>query len=318
MPSPVWLDNEPDIDPNDIMDELLLDGDDDEYFDQQRSVKRKRTSDRAGAYTLKNTDVPSKRRKMSMLRHAADEPISKPLLPAPIVVWRTQGHGSVSYPIVSDGEEAGVALLKDWRERFKGSASSPTHRMKRHSRQIAFAVVVERSQKKDLGKQRPCSAENAKGGRVAKQKGAKPPLQGAQSTAASRTKPNNKLGSTATAASRPALAQKGNATTIASMKRKAPDTDDEEDELQVDDGISARPRKRVMTETKRRSPVRAHGSASVAKEPKRKESESKSEASRLRTKRSTARPKTAAVPNVELIDKSKARSAIKRSAQKKN
>ena len=303
MPSPVWLDNESAIDPNDIIDELLLDGDDDEYFDQQRSAKRKPTSDGDGAHTLESIDVPRKRRKLSMTGLVLDEPVSKPLPSAPIVVWRTQCHSSVSYPIVSDGAEAGVSLLEDWRERFKGSMNSMTHGLKRHSGQIAFAVVVERRQKKE----RLFPVENTRGGSVAKPKIAKSQLQDVQSTAAPRIKASNKLRSTATAMPRPVFAQKGNVTTAASLKRKAPETD-EEDELQADDGTSARPRKRVMTETKRPSPARAHRSASVARDSLRKKSETKSEASKPRTKRSTARPK----------DKSKTKSAAKRSILKKS
>lgn len=304
MPSPVWLDNESATDPNDILDELLLDGDDDEYFDQQRSAKRKPTSDGAGAHILESTEVPSKRQKLSMTGLVPDEPVSKPPQSAPIVVWRTQCHSSVSYPIVSDGVEAGVALLENWRERFKGSVNGLTHGLKRHSSQIAFAVVVERRQKKE----RLFPVENTSGGSVAKPKIAKSQLQNVQSTAAPRRKANNKLGSTATAVHRPALAQKGNATTAASMKRKAPETEDEEDELQADDGISARPKKRVMTETKCPSPARAHRSASVANGPLRKKSVTKSEPSKLRTKRSTARPK----------DKSKTKSVVKRSTPQRS
>ena len=317
MPSPVWLDNEPAIDPNDILDELLLDGDDDEYFDQQRSAKRKRTSDGTGAHTLKSTGVASKRRKMSMKGQMPNEPISKTLLPAPIVVWRTQGHSSVSYPIVNDGVKAGVALLEDWREKFKGSKNSPIHGVKQHSSQIAFAVVVERRQNDDLGKQHLFPFENTRGP-VAKQKVAKSQLQDVQDTVAPTGKANNKLGSTATAVHQPALAQKGNAVIAGSVKRKASDTDDEEDELQVDNGISARPKKRVMTEMKCPSLARAHRSASVARESKRKESKSQSEASKLRTMRSTARPKTAAAANIKTIDKSKTKSTVKRSTLKKS
>ena len=318
MPSPVWLDNEPAIDHNDILDELLLDGDDDEYFDQQRSAKRKRASDGAGAHTLKSTGVASKRRKMSMKGQMLDEPISKPLLPAPTVVWRTQGHSSVSYPIISDGVKAGVALLEDWREKFKGSKNSPIHGVKRHSSQIAFAVMVERRQNDYVGKQHLFPVENTRGGSVAKQKVAKSQLQDVQGTAAPIGKAKNKLRSTATAVHQPALAQKGNASTAASVKRKAPDTDDEEDELQVDHSMSARPKKRVMTEMKRPSLARAHRSASVARESKRKESKPQSGASKLRTKRSTARPKTAAVANAKIIDNSKSKSTVKRSTRKKS
>ena len=318
MPSPVWLANEPVMDPNETIDELLLDSDDDEYFDQQRSAKRKRTSDGADFYDLESTDVPSKRRKMSMAGHVPDEPISKPLPPAPIVLWRTQGHSSVSYPIVSDGIEAGVALLKDWRERFKGSANSPTRGVKRQSSQIGFAVVIERPQKKDLDRQRLFPVENAKGGSVTKQRVAKSQVQDMQSSAGERRKTNNKLRSTASAVQRPALVQKRNTTAAASTKRKAPDTDDEEKELQVDDGISGRPKKRVMTDAKRPSVARAHRSASAAREPKRKESEPKTEASKLRTQRGTALPKTAAVASAENISKSKTKPDVKRSTLKKS
>ncbi|KAL8791564.1 MAG: hypothetical protein Q9195_005828 [Heterodermia aff. obscurata] len=318
MPSPVWLDNEPDIDPYEIIDELVLDGEDDEYFDQQRSAKRKRVPDGTGGHTSNSTDVPSKRRKMSMAGHVPDVPISKPFQPSPIVVWRTQAHSSISYPVISDGAEAGVALLEDWRERLKGSANSPTHGVKRHSRQIALAVVVERRQKKDLGNQRLFPVENTRRGSVAKKKVANSQLQDVQSTTAPEKKADNRLRSTALSVHRPALAPKGNATTAASMKRKAPDTDDEEEDLQVDDGISARPKKRVMTETKRPSLAQVHQSASVAREPKRKASEPESEASKVRTKRSTARPKAAAVDSVENVGKSKPRSAVKRNSSKKS
>ena len=313
----MWLDNEPAIDPNDILDELLLDGDDDEYFDQHQSAKRKRISDRPGAHTSKSTDMPSKRRKMSMEGHVPDGPLSKPLLLAPIVVWRTQDHNSVSYPIVRDGIEAGVALLEDWRERFKESANKSTRGVKRHSSQRAFAVVVERRQKKDLSKQHLFPLENTRGS-IGNQKSAKSQLQDVQRTGAPRRNAKNNLGSTATAVQRPALAQMGNAITAASMKRKAPHTDDEDDELQVHGNISARPKKRVMTETKRPSLPRAHRSGGIARESKRKESEPESEAPKLRTKRSTVRPKTATVANAELIDKTKVKSATKRSNLKKS
>ena len=318
MPSPVWLDNEPYMDSHDILEELILDEEDDEYFDQQRLAKWKPTSAGAGAHTLKSADAPSKRRKLSVEGHMPDEPTSKPLPPAPIVVWRTEGHSSVSYPVVSDGVEAGVALLEDWRERLKGSVNSLTHGVKRHFSQTAFAVVVERRQKKDLGKQGLLPVENTRGGSAAKQKKAKSQLPHVRSTATPRRKANSKPGSSATAVHRPALAQNGNATAAASKKRKAPETDDEDDKLQLDDDISARPKKRLMTETKRPSLARASRSANVNREPQREGSEPRSEASKLRTKRSTARPETAGVANVELNDKSKTRSAVKRSIPKKS
>ena len=314
MPSPVWGDREPFLDSHDILDELVLDEDDDEYFDQLHLAKWKPTSNGAGAPTLKSADAPRKRRKLSVEGHMQD---ARPLRPAPIVVWRTEGHSSVSYPIVSDGVDAGVALLEDWRERLKSSVNSLTHGVKRHSSQTAFAVVIERRQKNDLGKQDLLPVENTRRGSAAKQKKAKSQLQHVRSTATPKRKANNKPGSSATAMHRPALAQNRNTTATASMKRKAPETDDEV-ESQLDDGVSARPKKRLMTQTKRPSRARASRSASVNKEPMRGGSEPKSEASKLRPKRNRARPETAGVANVELNDKSKTKSAVKRSIPKKS
>lgn len=311
MPSPVWLDNEQGLDFYDLLDELLLDGDDD-YFDQRRSVKRKRGAEQFEVHTSRNADVPSKRQKQSSTEDTCGDAAAGASNPTQIVVWRTQDHDALSHPIFGDEIEAGVALLKDWRERFKDSAVSTTYGVKRRSIKTAPAVVVERRQPTEASRPIVASSVNPKTKPLSKRKVAKPSTNDHVRTAAPRETSNNKHGS-ATDTHRPALAQRGNMTKATSLKRKAPDVEDEEDELQADHGDVAIPKKRVMTRTK--GPM--HPSASGVKESNMRAPDSQPVVPNLRTKRSTVRPHTASTTSANVVDKGQARAANTRSAKRK-
>ena len=310
MPSPVWLDNDQGLDFYDVLDELLLDGDDD-YFDQRRSVKRKRGADQSGIPTSDSAEVPSKRQKHSSTEDMCGDPAADSSTPTRIVVWRTQDHDALSHPLFSDGSDSSVALLKDWRERFKDSAVNTTFGGKRRSIKTASAVVVERRQPTDASR-RSVSPLNTKTKPFAKRKVAKPSTNDHARTAATRETSNNKHGS-ATDTHRLALAHRGNTTKAISLKRKAPDGEEEEDELQANHGDVAIPKKRVMTRPN--GPM--HPPASGAKESNMGAPDSKPVVPSLRTKRSTVRPHTASTASANVVDKGHAGAAITRSAKRK-
>ena len=310
MPSPVWLDNEQGLDFYDVLDELLLDGDDD-YFDQRHSVKRKRGAEQLGLHTSGNTDVPSKRQKPSSTEDTCGDPAPGASTPTQIVVWRTQDHDALSHPVFSDGIEAGVALLKDWRERFKDSAVSTTYGVKRRSIKTAPAVVVERRQPTEASRRIVPTSVNTKTKPLSKRKVAKPSTNDHARTTAPRETSNNEHGS-ATDTHRPALAQRGNTTKATSLKRKAPDVEDE-DELQADHGEFAIPKKRAMTRSK--GPV--HPSATGVKEPNMRAPGSQPVLPNLRTQRSAVRPHTALITGAHVVDKGQTGAAITRSIKRK-
>ena len=311
MPSPVWLDNEQALDFYDVLDELLLDGDDD-YFDQRRSSKRKRGAEQLGVHTSGNADVPNKRQKPSSTEDTCGDAAARASTPTQIVVWRTQDHDALSHPVFSDGIEAGVALLKDWRERFKDSAVSTTYGIKRRSIKTAPAVVVERRQPTEASKRSVAPTVNTKTKPSSKRKVAKPSTIDHAGTAAPKETSNNKHGS-ATDTHRPALAQRGNMTKATSLKRKAPDVEDEEDELQADHGEVAIPKKRAMARTK--DPV--HPSATGVKESNMGAADSQPVVPNLRTQRSGGRPQTASTTGANAVDKGQNRAANTRSAKRK-
>ena len=297
MPSPVWLDDDPASDFDDILDDFVLDGTDD-YFDQQPATKRKRPAsdidgqpgtDPDARYTKREAKAQRKRQQVS---GAAKAPESSTI--APIVVWRTQGHSPLSYPVIDGGNEGGVAILKDWKERSKNSNHGGSNEIKSRPSSKTFAVIVERRQS-DKG-YLPSAISSTKFP-PAKKKEAKLGVNGNSTTASSRATNTSKRESTPTAVLRPVLAQKGNPTVLAGKKREVSELDDEEDELQADSGHFNQSKKRVVREASSILKGSTQGTAGAAKGRKRKLSESEPAASTKSAKRITTRPKVAEIPD---------------------
>lgn len=306
MPSPVWLNNDQGLEFYDVLDALLLDGDDG-YFDQPRPAKRKREAGHFGDHTSGNADVPRKRQKQP-----STDGIFRDPAPRGIVVWRTQDHDALPLPIFRDGIQAGVALLKDWRERFNHSAVKTTYGVKRRSIKTASAVVVERRQPTEASRGCVASTANTTTNQFPKRKVAKPSKNDHAGTAAPRKMSNNKH-VPATDTHRPALAQRGNTTKATSLKRKATNAEDEEDELQADHGDFAIPKTRVIARIK--GPI--HPSASGVEKPNIRATDSQPVVPNLRTKRNATRPNTASTTGANFVDKAQTRAANTRSTKRK-
>lgn len=318
----MWFDNDPVLDFDDVLEDFLLDGDDD-YFDQQSPAKRKRRTDAGNARTQTNegTVTPSKRGKLLVTKRVTDESAPHTISDIPVVVWRTPCHNSLPYPTFRNGTEAKVALLKDWRERVKLSASNNTGGGKRRPGQTAFAVVVERRQSKDLGNGFCTPSMDIDKGSIVKtlckQKEAKPRVNRASVAVRSTSNESNKRASAGAAVNRPALAQQRNPTSAASLKRKAASIDDEEDELQADDGGFAKVKERTVTEQKGPAPSSLYPQASVTKKQKRKASGPELDASTTRAKRKAPEPKADLSLSSDVVDLGKIRSTRGRSTRKK-
>lgn len=70
--------------------------------------------------------------------------MGEPAVVAPKVVWRSEDHVATPVPVIDPRGTGTIALLKDWRERFKGVTRSGFPQPPQRPTKQAFAVVIER------------------------------------------------------------------------------------------------------------------------------------------------------------------------------
>ena len=147
MPSPPYIDYDPDYDKSPNLSDWGFDHDD--YWDEDKPSKRKRNN--AGEDTDRINDVPKhKRRRLDCKKNTPGISLKGYNTAAPTVIWKSKRDllSPPEGPIVTAGQGEKVALLKDWRERFKNqpnrTASRPESKpVKSGGGQIATAVVIK-------------------------------------------------------------------------------------------------------------------------------------------------------------------------------
>lgn len=156
MHSPVWQDYDPTIETAEVWSDWDYYSDD--FYDEESPRKRSKFSDARNSVDEQGEEGSGLRRKRRKLRSTSNIPelyLGDSLYAnsgdhqavAPIVVWKSRTEPD-NVPVVSEGQEEKVALLKDWRERFKiPSQTSPklskTQGVARRGSQKAIAVVIE-------------------------------------------------------------------------------------------------------------------------------------------------------------------------------
>ena len=146
IPSPPFIEYGLDYDQSPDLSDWEYDHDD--YWDQDTPSKRKRNS--ASEDTNEINDGPKKkRRRLDCKKDIPGLSLEGSNTAAPTVIWKSKRDllSSPEGPVVSAGQGEKVALLKDWRERFKSqpirAASRPESiPNKRRGSQIATAVVI--------------------------------------------------------------------------------------------------------------------------------------------------------------------------------
>ena len=156
MHSPVWPDYDPTFDTAEVWSDWDYYSDD--YYDEGSPRKKRKVND-AENNTAEQDDVGSglrrKRRKLHLANEIPDLCLGDSLhlnlddgksVP-PVVVWKSKIE-STDTPVVSEGQEEKVTLLKDWRERFRIPSQASPHLSKgdgftRRGSQRAVAVVID-------------------------------------------------------------------------------------------------------------------------------------------------------------------------------
>ena len=147
IPSPPYIDSELDYDESPNLSDWEYDHDD--YWDQDNLSKRKRNIARENTNKI-NNGPKNKRRKLDCKEDIPGFPSEGSNTAAPTVIWKSK-HDQLlplEAPIVRAGQGEKVALLKDWRQRFKSqhnrAASWPESKpINRRGSQIATAVVIQ-------------------------------------------------------------------------------------------------------------------------------------------------------------------------------
>ena len=162
MHSPVWQTYDPTYDTTEYLSDWEYESD--EYYDQEfpkeRRVKVDETDKRRPDMKRKLTGPDPRKRKRRKLDSMDDIPdlslgedfdteTSSSLVSTPLVVWKKR-EASPALPVVVDGQGEKVALLKDWREKFKDTTVNPRKASSTKSssrtlpKQKGVAVVIER------------------------------------------------------------------------------------------------------------------------------------------------------------------------------
>ena len=162
MHSPVWQNYDPAYDTTESFTDWEYESD--EYYDQEYSKYREASGDVPVEHSRnlkrKRIGAEPKRRQRRKLNATQDIPdlnlgesigsdrnIS--LSPTPFVIWKKPDEPP-SLPVVVDGQGEMVALLKDWREKFKDIAADYHHAASNQApiedspKQKGVAVIIER------------------------------------------------------------------------------------------------------------------------------------------------------------------------------
>ena len=146
MPSPPFIDYDSDNEKFSNLSEWEYDHD--AYWDQDAPRQRKRNDARED--TININDEPKKqRRRVDYKKNIPGPSLEGYNTAAPTVIWRSK-HDQLSRqeePIFRTGQGEKVALLKDWKERFKCQPNLATSKLEskrtnRRGSQIATAVVI--------------------------------------------------------------------------------------------------------------------------------------------------------------------------------
>lgn len=149
MPSPPFIDYDSDNDKISNSSEWEYDHDD--YWDQDEPRQSK--GNNAGEYTNENNEEPKKkRRRVVYKKYTTGSSLESHNTTTPTVIWKSKQDllSIPEGPIVKAGQGDKVALLKDWRERFKyqpnhAALRSEPNPIKRRGSQVATAVLIENS-----------------------------------------------------------------------------------------------------------------------------------------------------------------------------
>ncbi|KAL9059080.1 MAG: hypothetical protein Q9206_001641 [Seirophora lacunosa] len=150
MHSPVLVNYDPALESA----EFWTDWDDysDEFFDSESPGPKRRKTNATG--NEPKTPAKPKRQRLKSstnvselsLGDAASSDADQTLRSQSTVVWKNQGN-SPRLPVLREGQEDKVSILKDWRERFKPSLQSLDSKSKTSDgTQRAIAVVIQHRQ----------------------------------------------------------------------------------------------------------------------------------------------------------------------------
>lgn len=148
MHSPVLVNYDPTFESTDVW----TDWDDysDDFFDDESLRSKRRKKDKTGN-GLEGAPATAKRKVPKSIRHLSKLSLGEPassdeethIRPCSTVVWKTKGD-SPRLPVLRDGQEKKVSILRDWRERFKQSSKSPeSNAISLDRPKLAFAVVIQ-------------------------------------------------------------------------------------------------------------------------------------------------------------------------------
>ncbi|KAK0513184.1 hypothetical protein JMJ35_004170 [Cladonia borealis] len=146
IPSPPYIESDLDYDESPNTSDWEYDHDD--YWDQDKLSKKRRKN--VGEDTNEIKDEPkNKRRRLDSKEDTPGFAMEGSNTAAPTVIWKSKRDQLIPLqgPIVRTGQGEKVALLKDWRERFRSQpnhgASWPESKpINRRGSQIATAVVI--------------------------------------------------------------------------------------------------------------------------------------------------------------------------------
>ncbi|KAL9613183.1 MAG: hypothetical protein Q9167_002260 [Letrouitia subvulpina] len=199
MQSPVWINHDPAFDADDIWSDWEYYSDD--YYDEQ-TLKRKRRKIGSRDNGLDSASSTTSKPIMELTDQTPELSLNKiynkddlgSVRQRPIVMWKSRAK-SPQLPIFDEKDAENIAILKDWRERFKLlSPAKPKGPTQRHENQRAIAVVIRQREVEDQSEpnsQPTATQETTKSQNVTTTD--KPLPNGTSSTASSLAKQREKV-----------------------------------------------------------------------------------------------------------------------------
>ncbi len=238
MHSPVWQDYDPALDTAEVWSDWEYYSDD--YYDGDSPRKRRKVDDgkdRSTGQGDMGSALRRKRRKFHSSNAIPELSLGDSVYPshgngesvAPVVVWKSKTEPD-DVPVVSEGQEEKVALLKDWRERFgvPSQASvnpSKAHGVIRRGSQTALAVVIEQKASVKGTRTKGATTDSSKNrGIPSRAKVTQPRTNSTATTASSAAKQRQKAGETLnhTTATKPASKPSSRRAASTKSERTAP------------------------------------------------------------------------------------------------
>ena len=155
MHSPIFVDEQPAWETESLPSDWEYYSDDYWDYDSPKasSKKRKRAANDTnavdGTFDIEGS-IKKKRNKLDSGKSIPKVSLGEPTLATSAVIWKSKSEifNSSESPVISDSSGEKVALLKDWRDRFKYSPKSSSSRSKprgphRSNGQRALAVVID-------------------------------------------------------------------------------------------------------------------------------------------------------------------------------